>query len=100
MKIIEIKRLTTSGIKTCSGVLLELGGIQFCLIELYGIFYAIELSSGGYAYNSIVAKSFDEFKDIVAAEFEKEGVEELIKVIERFKKERTENEYPINKQLK
>ena len=100
MKTIEIKRATDDGLVSASGELLEWQGFQFCLTDVGNQSMAIELSSGATAYDAYCLKPIKNMISDTIESLESKGIQSLAEAIERFKKEYTEFQYPINDPVK
>lgn len=104
MKKIKIKRATGVCLVECEGILLEVNGFQFCVVndKINGKFYCIELYTGG----SVVTESIHRYSRkafILKAEnyIENKTKKEILESIKRYKEcYNDQYSFLINKKIK
>jgi len=87
-KIIKIKRATTEGLKDAKGELIEYDGLQFCFTKIPdGLYFLIELSSGGNAATVDSERYSKRFAlKLIMHELSKKSKREIEKAISEFVK--------------
>ena len=100
---IEIRRATTDGLKDAVGELLEVNGMQFCLVDAEGRYFAIHLPTGC----NVMTADKDIFEKHEAIDLAKEEIrsktksdfDRAVELVSRHYCERYGFTLPVNKPI-
>ena len=100
---IKIRRATTGGLKDAEGELFEVNGMQFCLVDADGLYFAIHLPTGC----NVMSADKDVFEKHEATDLAKEEIrsktksdfDRAVEFISRHYCERYGFTLPVNKPI-
>ena len=100
---IKIRRATTAGLKDAEGELFEVNGMQFCLVDADGLYFAIHLPTGC----NVMSADKDFFEKHEAIDLAKEEIrsktksdfDRAVEFISRHYCERYGFTLPVNKPI-